>query len=60
MGSSNHATKHSYRDCCRRSTDWLLGNTSAAAWGYITDQQAEVVTSDLAALGGRLYGLSRR
>lgn len=32
----------------------------AAAWGYITEQQAQAVASDLAALGGRLYGLSRR
>ena len=32
----------------------------AAAWGYITEQQAQAVASDLAVLGGRLYGLSRR
>ena len=32
----------------------------ATAWGYITREQAQAVVSDLAALGGRLYGLSRR
>lgn len=32
----------------------------AAAWGYITEQQAQAVASNLAQLGGRLYGLSRR
>ena len=32
----------------------------AAAWGYITEEQAQGVASRLAVLGGRLYGLSRR
>lgn len=32
----------------------------AAAWGYIAEEQAHAVSSELAALGGRLYGLSRR
>lgn len=32
----------------------------AAAWGYIAEEEAEAVVSDLAAFGGRLYGLSRR
>ena len=32
----------------------------AAAWGYIADEQAQTVAASLTALGGRLYGLSRR
>jgi hypothetical protein len=32
----------------------------AAAWGYINDEPAQAVVADLGALGGRLYGLSRR
>jgi len=32
----------------------------AAAWGYITEQEAQAVIADWAALGGCLYGLSRR
>ena len=28
--------------------------------GYITEEQAQAVSSELAVLGGRLYGLSRR
>jgi len=32
----------------------------AAAWGYVSQEQAQTVVAQLAALGGRLYGLSRR
>jgi len=32
----------------------------AAAWGYITEQQAKGLAAELDKLGGRLYGLSRR